>query len=857
MTKEANIQTQYAPKQQAFLLTRHLNDRHSNDLQRNGHNNSKASPNQNDTILSYWAWTPQGIVKLNIEQQKPHFFIEQQDHSKAISLFNKLNLTFEDKFLELTTFENRPTVVFYFSRLATKNKAVQALMSADIITFESDIRLQDRYLIERNIQANFDFIGMPQSRQGFTEYHQVKLKSVEHHADKLHPDFKVVSLDIECSMQGELFSIGLHSYGSSKKPHSQTESSETLTEPLNLVIMIGAPDQANSTTDDPELQAKVDAMEIQWVKDEYQLLMALEHHIQLFDPDIIIGWNVINFDFQLLIKRAKKLNLTLRLGRELSSIHWRDSRTENNQGFVTLPGRLVIDGIDSLKTATYHFESFSLENVSRTLLQRGKDTEDVENRVEHILHDFEHNKLKLAAYNLEDCRLVSDIFDHTQLLDFMILRSQITGLELDKVGGSVAAFTNLYLPKLHRAGYIAPNLPPDGGLASPGGYVMNSLPGFYKNVLVLDFKSLYPSIIRTFKIDPMGLIEGLKHPDNAIPGFKGGWFDRDKHFLPDIITSLWQQRDQAKRDQDAPRSQAIKIIMNSFYGVLGSGGCRFYDTRLASSITMRGHQIMTQTAEWIEQQSYQGRNHQVIYGDTDSTFVLLDESLSQQEAKAIGHSLATYINQQWRDYLKSHFNLSCHLEIEFENHYSRFLMPTIRGSEAGSKKRYAGLIKENDQERMVYKGLETVRTDWTELAREFQHELYQKVFHDCPEPELIAFIKHRVTQVSEGLLDHKLIYRKRLRRPLREYVKNIPPHVKAARKADEINQAKGLPLQYQYKGWISYLITIGGAEPEEYLASPIDYNHYIEKQLQPIAEGILPMIGLDFGRILDQQMDLF
>lgn len=135
----------------------------------------------------------------------------------------------------------------------------------------------------------------------------------------------------------------------------------------------------------------------------------------------------------------------------------------------------------------------------------------------------------------------------------------------------MAAFTNLYLPRLHRGGYVAPNLPADGGLASPGGYVMDSKPGLYRHVLVLDFKSLYPSIIRTFCIDPMGLIEGLQHPDHAIAGFRGAMFSRERHFLPDLIATLWAARDRAKAASNKALSQAIKIIMNSFYGVLGSG----------------------------------------------------------------------------------------------------------------------------------------------------------------------------------------------------------------------------------------------------------------------------------------------
>lgn len=116
---------------------------------------------------------------------------------------------------------------------------------------------------------------------------------------------------------------------------------------------------------------------------------------------------------------------------------------------------------------------------------------------------------------------------------------------------------------------------------------MESQPGLYESVLVLDYKSLYPSIIRTFLIDPLGLIEGLREPDDehSVPGFRGARFSRTRHCLPAIIEQIANGREVAKREKNAPLSQALKIIMNSFYGVLGSSGCRFFDTRLASSIT--------------------------------------------------------------------------------------------------------------------------------------------------------------------------------------------------------------------------------------------------------------------------------
>ena len=377
---------------------------------------------------------------------------------------------------------------------------------------------------------------------------------------------------------------------------------------------------------------------------------------------------------------------------------------------------------------------------------------------------------------------------------------------------------------------------------------MDSIPGLYDNVLVLDFKSLYPSIIRTFKIDPMGLIEGLNDPQQAIDGFKQAKFSRDKHFLPQIITDLWQQRDQAKKDNDSPRSQAIKILMSSFYGVLGSGGCRFYDTRLASSITMRGHQIIQQTAEWIEEK------HQVIYGDTDSVFVLVGHEYDSEQANQIGRELAQDINQRWRKKLRQDFDLDCQMELEFETLYQRFVMPTIRGSEMGSKKRYAGLLSTSTGNQLVFKGLESVRSDWTELAGDIQQAVYQQVF-DKKDPK--DFILQIIDDVKQGKLDDKLVYTKRLRRELSQYVKNVPPQVKAARLADERNKALGRPLQYQHKGSISYIMTLNGPEPVDYLTSIIDYQHYIDKQIAPIVDGILPFIGTSYAQITDVQMGLF
>ncbi|EKO3809294.1 DNA polymerase II [Vibrio harveyi] len=784
--------------QQGFLLTRQARDI------------------KGQTQIELWLSTENGPTQLLIQGERPVFFIEQAQIEQTKRFATSKQIAVDIRSLELKNFQLTPLAACYTQTTKDAFALQDELKQNDIVHFEGDVRLADRYLMERFIKGSMEFTGNQQSLNGFQRIQNAKCRTGEY-----QPKLHVVSLDLECSEKGILYSIGLDSPVDSR------------------VIMIGEPEQAETP--------------IQWVKDEKALLDALIAWFKQFDPDVIVGWNVIDFDFRLLHKRAEWHNMKLILGRADQPSFFRSS-AQSQQGFISIPGRVVLDGIDTLKTATYHFRSWSLESVSQELLGEGKEIHNVHDRMDEINRMYRSDKPSLAKYNLQDCVLVNKIFDHTHLLDFAIERSRLTGVELDRVGGSVAAFTNLYLPQIHRAGYVAPNLHPENWIASPGGYVMDSIPNLYDSVLVLDFKSLYPSIIRSFLIDPMGLVEGLqleigKAEDEAVPGFRGGQFHRSKHFLPEMIEKLWAARDVAKKNNEKAFSQAIKIIMNSFYGVLGSSGCRFFDTRLASSITMRGHEIMKQTKVLIEAKGYQ-----VIYGDTDSTFVSLNGPYSQVDADKIGNELVDYINQWWGDHLRDEYNLNSILELEYETHYRKFLMPTIRGAETGSKKRYAGLIGEGEKERIIFKGLESARTDWTPLAQRFQNTLYQMIFHGENPSD---YVREMVEKTNSGEFDDQLVYQKRLRRKLHEYQKNIPPQVRAARLADDINAKLGRPLQYQNRGRIEYLITVNGPEPHEYRNSPIDYQHYIDKQLKPIADAILPFIGTDFEQLSAPQMGLF
>ncbi len=319
-----------------------------------------------------------------------------------------------------------------------------------------------------------------------------------------------------------------------------------------------------------------------------------------YDPDVLIGWNVVNFDTRYLQRLADHGWRRLLLGGTAAG-HWRELDEEGERCTVQFPGRVYSTALSCCA------RRFTASRASLSKTFPGNFWEkascctaaDAGRQIGQLYSD---DKSRLAAYNLKDCELVSAIFATTALMDFAVARSAMTGLNLDRMGGSVASFDNLYLPRLHREGYVAPNASREQ-TASPGGFVLDSRPGIYDHVLVLDFKSLYPSIIRTFCIDPLGLALGLSDEcleGETVEGYSADDLPADGHILPAVIKALWQQRDQAKSVGDEPLSQAIKIIMNSFYGVLGTPGCRFFDARLASSITLRGHQILGRTRDYIE-----------------------------------------------------------------------------------------------------------------------------------------------------------------------------------------------------------------------------------------------------------------
>ncbi len=795
--------------------------------------------------LRYTGICDQGPFEIMISRNRPLFFIERD------TLLPDLFSGFERRQVMLTCFGGTTVDALYFKTQNLLYNARKILRENGIKTFEADLRPEERFLMERFIQGGIEFQGTCHSNGTILKFMDPTI-----HKAEVHPCFSILSLDIETGQKGELYSIAVHFTG----PACSRIISKNMTEkslagkkiktgivlmkddrmsqkykPQRIFKEVSLPDDQHLFPGyDPEIMPH--GGKLFRMSNERDMLLAFLDILKILDPDIIIGWHVIGFDLVFLAKKYQAWGLKFSMGRDNGPPKIREAQKGRFSAHIT--GRIVIDGPPALRNAFYSFENYRLETVATQLLGTGKEIGEKGDKVAEIERRFQEDKKGLALYNLMDCILVSDIFEKTGLIDLTFKRAVISGMTMDRVGMSVAAFDHFMLPRVHRKGLVAPDVQDIQSQGhSSGGWVFAKTPGFYEHIAVFDFKSLYPSIIRTFKIDPLSRLKADIHPLNTPVNIS---FSRQMHVLPDYITQLLDKREQAKKMDDSHLSQAIKILMNSFYGVMGTLGCRFYDSGLPRAITGTGQWILKTTRNFLEQQGYG-----VIYGDTDSVFVQLNPT-QLSDCDGAAKKLAIDMNEFLTKKITAEFDLDSHLEIEFEKLFTRFFLPAIRGGGDGAKKRYVGLVKKNNKEKLVFTGLEFVRSDWTRFAKNFQYDLFHRIFHG---QEVAEWIRQIVSEVKNHLHDDDLVYKKRLTKSPRDYVKLVPPHVKAALLLKE----KGENLREIY-----YVMTLRGPIPIDLPHDDLDYNHYIQKQLRPIVDAALLSLDQSFTQIMGgRQMTLF
>jgi DNA polymerase-2 len=730
------------------------------------------------------------------DRTRPHFFVLQCDAARIAAIAPGLKVDPSD----LRSLDGAPVATITVGAPGDVPPLRRKLEDGGVVCLEADVRFAYRYLIDRGIRGAFSVEGACDARPRLGRVYRNPSMCPAHWTPRL----KILSIDIETSFTGEqLYSIALY------------------TRDFERVIVVHEHMLEHAEP----------------VHSEKAAIRRFLEYLHALDPDVITGWNVVDFDLAFLSRVARRHGIQFAIGRSDDEFALQKDASFTRESRASVFGRQVLDGLSMMRGAFIRLDDYKLETAAQAFLGKGKLITG-DNRHTEIEALYRTDPQRLVDYNLQDARLVLELLDRTGLVELAIERSLLTGMQLDRVSAAIASVDSLYLNALRQRGVVAPSVGNEAREARiGGGYVMDSKPGLYRNVLVFDFKSLYPSIIRTFNIDPLTHVR-RPPPDLAtVRAPNGARFRRDvPGIIPELLTQLATEREQAKRSGNAVKANAIKILMNSFYGVLGAGASRLFSPDVANAVTSFGRHLIRYAADCAA-----SSGHEVLYGDTDSLFIYANEP-DAPRALQLGERLRAEIGAAVAERVRTEFGCESFLELEFEKRYVRFFLPEVRGGKVGSKKRYAGLLVEDGQEHIEFVGLESVRRDWSEVSKGFQRQLMQRVFHDQPVED---FVRGFLADLRSGKFDNQLTYKKAIRKDIDAYTKTTPPHVKAARK-------QGVPTGRI----IAYVMTLNGPEPVGELTAPPDYPHYIEHQIAPIADAVLHFLGSDFDSMAQTKKQL-
>ena len=513
------------------------------------------------------------------DRQRPHFYIRGADLERARAAGAPAGSPTTRR-----TFDGTQVARIEVEAPGDVPPVRDRLHASGIDTYEADVRFAVRYLIERGIKAGCTIDGAPSAGKSVTwVFDNPTLGPAD-----VNIEPRVLSFDIETDPKGRLLAISLYAPG------------------LDEVLIV---DDGNREM--PEKSTRCES--------EFAALTMFCDRVRAADPDVLTGWNIVDFDLASLTRIASRVQHPFDLGRDAGPIRLRKPEGYFGSGQASIPGRLVLDGIDLLRGAFVRMDDYSLDAVARRVLGEGKAVKgDVRDRLGEILHNYREDLPAFALYARTDARLAHDIVHKLNLVPLAFARSRLTGMTPDRVAASIASFDFLYLSELEPLGIVAPSVRGDDSrvhVAQQGGHVLEPVAGLHDNVWVFDFRSLYPSVIRTFNIDPLSYVESPA-PQADLIETPGGAFRREPAILPRLLDDLFPRREAARQAGDEVASHAIKILMNSFYGVLGTPACRFYNPALANSITGMGREVLLWSKRWFEAAGFV-----VLYGDTDSLFV--------------------------------------------------------------------------------------------------------------------------------------------------------------------------------------------------------------------------------------------
>ena len=571
------------------------------------------------------------------------------------------------------------------------------------------------------------------------------------------------------------------------------------------------------------------------VRNEKEIIQFIHELIKAQQPDIIVGYNSDNFDFPYIIKRAERYGIQLTWGFRGSPV-----KLDEFAGRTQCPikGRPHIDLYPICRMA-FNLPRYTLEDVYSHIT--GKEKIDLEHE-EMIQAWNEGGELltRFCDYALQDADATLAIAD--AVLPMYYKLSHILRLPIQDVSrmSSAQRVEHLLILETVKNGYIIPNKPsPDEKqkrLANryEGAFVQEPDTGLHNHIFLVDYSSLYPSLIISYNVDPYRAncecCESI-----AVKSPIGTWFCTKKRgFISGILTNLLEQRTRVKDElSDEMNEQnrlmldaeqkALKVLANAMYGYLGYPGARWYRHECASSITAYGRKYMSEMIQHCEEHGFK-----VIYGDTDSAFL---KNIPEGPERDRVHS--------WLDEYNKTIPETMHLK--FEGYFPRGIFIT--------KKRYA-LVNEDGS--LYIKGLETKRRDWAKIAKEAQQTVLDLVLKDDDIEGAAHFVLKEIERLKSGdvPLDNLVIHTQ-LTRDLREYTGNPMPHTEAIKKAMKLGH------RFEVGDILQYIITRNGASISDRaqlreLTDEGDYDasYYVNNQFIPAVSRIMYAIGYDKDQLL-------
>lgn len=590
---------------------------------------------------------------------------------------------------------------------------------------------------------------------------------------------------------------------------------------------------------------------------EKDMLQRFIDIVNEYDPDVLTGYNVAGYDLPYLLKRMEKSRIRAVFGR------CREKRVRDdffaNRHRIGITGRIVADSFAMVKKG-WNLKRYGLDFVAKELI--GEEKKDVKkSEIAKYWKGSREQFRTLSEYCLQDSNLAMGLLLKLNLLDKYVALSKISGSLVNDIlgGGETQRIENYFLREFNKEGYIIPTKVNGGGGYQEigneagseerdlkGGFVIEPKKGLHNMVLVMDFKSMYPSLIRTYNICPTTLMKGSAARGVDFTETPGGSRFVKKEvrhgIIPRILENLMAERAKVKKDMKKAdgkirkaldmKQLAIKVMANAFYGYFGYQRAKIYSVEIASSVTALGRETIHKTVESMEK----GFGYEVVYGDTDSVMIKVPTD-DLDEAERIGKDVAAKMTEM----------LPGVMELEFEKIFKRFLPLT--------KKRYMGWSMERGKDgqwtegTIVMKGIETVRRDWCELTGEAMKTVIEIVLKKNDVKEAVNYFKIVVDDLLKGKTDiEKLIITKTVTKKPESY-DGLQPHVEVVKKMKARNEMEIPGIGDR----IGYVIIKGTellskrAEDPSYVKEKglnIDPRYYIDNQLLPPIERIFGAIGI-------------